>query len=278
MSDLASFIDFLQNNRPLVVLTGAGISAESGIPTYRDNTGKWNRSEPIKHQEFLNNELKRKRYWARSMVGWKAVSQATPNDAHKSLALLEQTGFIKTLITQNVDGLHNRAGSINVIDLHGRLDTVICLDCSDQSSREELQPRLNQLNPVLEQYAAQILPDGDADIDGYPMEDIKLPQCTKCHGVLKPDVVFFGANVPRQRVQHALESLQSAGALLTIGSSLHVYSGYRFCKAAQQLGIAIGCINQGVTRADDLFTLKWQQDCSSLLKAACVLLVDQGEA
>ena len=175
-----------------------------------------------------------------------------------------------------MDGLHNRAGSINVIDLHGRLDTVICLDCSNQSSREELQPRLNQLNPALEEYAAQILPDGDADIDNYPMETMKLPQCTKCQGVLKPDVVFFGANVPRQRVQKAMESLESAGALLTIASSL-VYSGYRFCKVAEQLGIPIGCINQGVTRADDLFTLKWQQNCSSLLRDACEVIFDAEE-
>lgn len=266
MSCLVSFIDFLERTKPFVALTGAGISAASGIPTYRDSKGNWNRSDPVKHQEFLNSESARQRYWARSMIGWGAVEKAQPNCAHKSLAQLEQSGLIKKTITQNVDGLHNLAGSNNVIDLHGRLDEVICLNCADKTSRESLQPRLHNLNPDLKVYVTQILPDGDANIDDYPTKTIIIPECTKCGGILKPNVVFFGDNVPKSRVEKSMMSLKSAGGLLIIGSSLQVYSGYRFCKAAVEWGLPIGCINLGITRADDLLTHKWDIDCAQLLK------------
>ena len=248
-----------------MTITGAGVSLASGIPTYRDNAGKWKRSDPIKHQEFINDIQMRQRYWARSMVGWRAVANAQPNCAHKALARLEQRGFINTIVTQNVDGLHNIAGSKEVIDLHGRLDEVICMKCSNKSSRALLQPRLNSLNPRLNSYVAQILPDGDASIDDYAMETIKIPECLNCGGILKPDVVFFGDNVPKARVKKAMSSLKSAGGLLLIGSSLQVYSGYRFCKAAAEWGVPIGCINPGVTRADEMLTYKWNHDCTTLL-------------
>lgn len=273
MPSLALLIDFLESNSPVVALTGAGISAASGIPTYRDSKGNWNRSDPIKHQEFIHSEAARQRYWARSMIGWQAISRATPNDAHKSLAQLERHGYIKQVITQNVDGLHNQAGARNVIDLHGRLDTVVCMECSHQSTRQALQPRLHNLNPGLKDYVANMLPDGDADIDDYPMETIKIPGCTKCDGALKPNVVFFGDNVPKERVKTAMESLKSAAGLLIVGSSLQVYSGYRFCKTALDHGIPIGCINQGVTRADDLFDQKWEVDCAQILGGACAQLL-----
>lgn len=270
MSDLASLIIFLESNNPIIALTGAGISAASGIPTYRDEKGNWNRSNPIKHQEFINSKVMQQRYWARSMIGWQAVA----NDANKSLARLERQGYIKQLITQNVDGLHNLAGSATVIDLHGRLDTVVCLNCSDRSARHKLQPRLHKLNPDLKQFVAEILPDGDADIDDYPIETIKIPQCTKCYGALKPDVVFFGDNVPKERVNQAMNAVKSASGLLIIGSSLQVYSGYRFCKVASEAGIPIGCINQGITRADDLFSQKWEGDCARILNQACAQIID----
>jgi len=274
MLNIDSFVAFLEDNKPLVVLTGAGISAASGIPTYRDSAGNWNRSDPIKHQEFINSEAMRQRYWARSMIGWKAITTAVPNSAHKSLAKLEQQGFIKQIITQNVDGLHNLAGSAEVVDLHGRLDRVICLNCAGISTRQELQPRLHKLNPDLKEYVAELLPDGDANIDDYPTKTIKIPTCTKCGGALKPDVVFFGDNVPKERVKTAMDSLTSASGLLIVGSSLQVYSGYRFCKAASEHGIPIGCINQGITRADHLFSQKWEEDCAQILNKACAQIFD----
>lgn len=268
MSDIASLMDFLGRG-PTVVLSGAGISAASGIPTYRDTAGKWNRSDPIRHQQFLQSEPMRKRYWARSMVGWKQVTNAQPNGAHRSLARLGQLGVIAGIITQNVDGLHDRAGSKDVIDLHGRLDTLVCLNCGDKSPRADLQPRLEALNPKLGSFVAEMRPDGDADIDHYPMESVEIPACTMCAGTLKPDVVFFGDNVPRDRVETAMNSVLAATSLLVVGSSLQVLSGYRFCKAATDANIAVGCINPGVTRADDLFSEKWSTDCSGLLTKAC---------
>lgn len=202
------------------------------------------------------------------MVGWKAVSEAKPNGAHKSIASLQKLGLVNQIVTQNVDGLHDLAGAQNVIDLHGRLDTVICLQCGQASSRADLQPRLEERNPALKTFVAEALPDGDADIDDYPMDTIDIPECINCYGALKPDVVFFGGSVPRGRVEKAMSALKSSKGMLVLGSSLQVFSGYRFCKAAHEWGIPIGCINQGVTRADDLFTHKWSEDCAELLSRA----------
>lgn len=268
-----SFTHFLTAHKPLLVITGAGVSVASGIPTYRDHSGQWMRNAPIKHQEFLAQKSMQKRYWARSIVGWQHIRSAHPNEAHTSLAHLEKHGLVSTIITQNVDGLHHLAGSENVIDLHGRMDQVICLSCNERSSRHDMQVRLQQLNPTLIDFVADVLPDGDANIDDYPMEQVAIPECTNCGGTLKPDVVFFGDNVPKKRVAQAMDALQAASGLIIIGSSLQVYSGYRFCKKAAEIKMPIGCINQGLTRADDLFSCKWQVDCADLLKQACAQIL-----
>ena len=248
--------DLITDKNNILVLTGAGISASSGIPTYRDHQGNWQRSAPIQHNEFIAQKEKRQRYWARSLIGWEHVVRAKPNAAHFELARWEKTSRINLLVTQNVDSLHQRAGSENVVDLHGRLSDVVCMHCGDRTSRADLQETLIEDNPELTSFAARALPDGDADIDDYDMSTVVLPDCQKCGGMLKPDVVFFGDNVPNERVDMIYSALDKADLLLVIGSSLRVYSGYRFCKKAVELKVPIACINQGETRADELFDIK----------------------
>lgn len=258
--------EFIADKHRIFVLSGAGISANSGIPTYRDHRGRWQRSDPIKHLEFLHQPLKRQRYWARSMVGWQHVQLAKPNVGHIGLATLESFGQTELLVTQNVDGLHQRAGSRDVIDLHGRLDRVVCLDCEQPTSRADMQAELEAANPALVDFCAQVLPDGDADIDDYEMSGVEVPACMHCGGILKPDVVFFGDNVPRERVERAMQALERADAVLVVGSSLQVYSGYRFCRAAAERDVPIACINFGSTRADGLFSLKLEMDCGEAMQ------------
>ena len=261
-------VAFLRAHPRVTALTGAGISASSGIPTYRDESGRWLRSEPIQHQAFVSNESARQRYWGRSVVGWPAVQAARPNEAHRALARLEALGTVNTVITQNVDRLHQRAGSRDVIDLHGRLDRVVCLDCGDGQDRETLQHRLTAANPKLQGQHARPRPDGDADIADDLVSSVTVPECPACSGVLMPDVVFFGGSVPRQRVDRGMEAIASSDALLVLGRSLTVYSGSRFCRRADSLGTPIAIINPGVTRADDLAALKLTEDCGPLLSRA----------
>lgn len=256
---------FLASKRNIFVLTGAGISAESGIPTYRDHQGNWQRSDPIQHLEFLEQTSKRQRYWARSMVGWKHLQAAQPNRTHIGLAKWESIQKISLLVTQNVDGLHQRAGSRKVLDLHGRLSEVRCLGCDAVSSRDEMQTRLETVNPDLANFVAGYLPDGDADIDDYDMSSVKIPTCIGCGGVLKPDVVFFGGAVPKPSVEKAFAALSQSDAVLVIGSSLAVFSGFRFCRKAAETGVPIACINQGKTRADDLFSIKVEMAASDAI-------------
>lgn len=264
--------DAIAANPSLLVLTGAGISARSGIPTYRDKQGNWLHRRPIQHKEFIEQKQQRQRYWARSMLGWQTIANARPNEAHRALVQLERGGFIKMLVTQNVDNLHQRAGQSEVIDLHGNLTKVLCLDCGNSVCRAELQQQLVNDNPELVQFITQMdsrhtapRPDGDADIDDFPMESVKLPYCHRCHGTLMPDVVFFGGTVPRDKVHRASTCLDNANALLIIGSSLQVYSGFRFCRLAAECNKPIFMINQGLSRADSMLSLKVEQDCSSTL-------------
>lgn len=257
--------DFLLANPRTVVLTGAGISLASGIPTYRDSAGKWQRNDPIQHRDFVEKPASRQRYWARSYAGWPAVGQAQPNAAHLALARLEAAGYGSLLVTQNVDRLHQRAGSQQVIDLHGRLDRVICLSCGERTDRARMQERLVDYNHSLPSPGA-LAPDGDADVPDDIINQINVPPCESCGGVLKPDVVFFGDSVPRTTVEEIFTAINAAGALLVIGSSLMVYSGFRFCRHAHQAGLPLACINPGATRADDLFTLKSEQGCSEQLQ------------
>jgi len=246
-------------------LTGAGCSTDSGIPDYRDANGDWKRARPVMFQPFMSDIHTRCRYWARSLVGWRRFGRALPNGAHRALARLEQSGRAEVLVTQNVDGLHSSAGSTCVIDLHGRMDRVRCMDCEKRTDREEMQQRLLDLNPSWERLDAGAAPDGDADLDGLDFSTFLVPACMSCGGILKPDVVFYGENVPRERVTAAMEAVERADAMLVVGSSLMVYSGYRFAQVASKSGKPIAAVNLGRTRADELLALKVNQPCVSAL-------------
>ena len=247
---------FIEGHSRLFVITGAGVSTDSGIPDYRDRNGEWKRTPPVSFQAFIGDAATRRRYWARSLVGWSHFRRARPNTVHRALAALEARGKVELLLTQNVDGLHQHAGSRHVVDLHGRLDTVRCLRCEARTPREALQRELLARNPQWAKFDAGIAPDGDADLDGHDFSRFDVPDCATCGGMLKPDVVFFGENVPRERVADASRHLALADAVLVVGSSLMVYSGFRFVHAASKAGLPIAAVNLGRTRADGLLSLK----------------------
>jgi NAD-dependent SIR2 family protein deacetylase len=253
-ADLSALADLLRAG-DVVVLTGAGVSTDSGIPAYRDEQGQWKQSPPMQFREFTSSELSRQRYWARSMVGWQRMAEALPNAAHHALAEWERRGALRLLITQNVDGLHSAAGSERVIDLHGRLDRVICLSCRELSPRRELQARLVQKNPQFMGESFEARADGDVEL-AVDYERFQLVACAACGGVLKPDVVFFGENVPAPRVEVAMQALNGARALIIAGSSLMVFSGFRFARAASRLGVPVVVVNRGKTRADEMSALR----------------------
>ena len=269
--DARPLADWLMAHRHLFVLTGAGCSTASGIPDYRDGDGRWKRSAPITWQAFSGDPLARARYWARSQAGWPTVAAARPNPVHHALVRLQELGRIERLVTQNVDGLHGRAGSRDVIDLHGRIDTTVCLGCGLRLPRASLQDLLDAANPDWTGLAARPAPDGDADLDGHDFGRYRVPDCTACGGVLKPDVVFFGENVPRARVDAAHAALARADAMLVVGSSLMVYSGYRFARTARERGLPLAILNRGLTRADPLATSKFEADATGALPAALAL-------
>lgn len=256
---------FVAKHQRLFVVTGAGCSTDSGIPDYRDADGSWKRSQPVTYQAFMGEELTRKRYWARSLIGWRRFGKALPNDTHHALVRLERRGKLALLLTQNVDGLHQHAGSQNVVDMHGRLDTVRCMGCEHRLPRHVLQQLLLALNPEWAMLDASDAPDGDADLDGHDFSTFAVPPCPHCGGILKPDVVFFGENVPRERVAAAMHALEAADAMLVVGSSLMVFSGYRFAHAAAKAGKPIAAVNLGRTRADPLLSLKVEQPCAEAL-------------
>ncbi len=264
LSDKLGF--FMQQHPRLFVLSGAGISADSGIPDYRDHQGNWKRPPPVDHRDFVSSHSCRQRFWGRSLVGWPLMDRARPNDAHLGLAALELRQQIELLVTQNVDGLHQRAGSNAVLDLHGRSDRVLCLGCGQRYSRALVQQRLADDNPTFARQQAPAAPDGDADLD-VDFSQFTLHDCERCGGILKPDVVFFGDQVPRDRVSSAMEALARADAMLVVGSSLMVYSGFRFCRQAATLGKPIAAVNLGRTRADDLLSLKLEAPAGPLLQA-----------
>ncbi|MEO0437424.1 MAG: NAD-dependent protein deacetylase [Pseudomonadota bacterium] len=263
-----AFLELLASRLPCLVLTGAGISVSAGIPTYRDSKGQWLRSDPIKHQEFINDSEQRQKYWGRSLLGWPAVRDAQPGRAHQLLADLEQVGMIEHLVTQNVDRLHQRAGSKSVTDLHGRLDKVNCLACGDRSSREAMQQRLSVANPHINRQTVDARPDGDADMPRDLVRSISIPCCELCGGTLMPEVIFFGGSIPKARVDSCKDALTRSRSLLVVGSSLQVYSGFRFCRWAQELELPILLINPGVTRADSL-GLRWHAEADAALTEVC---------
>lgn len=260
--------DFIADHRRLLVLTGAGISTGSGIPDYRDREGGWKGASPIQHQDFVQQLSMRKRYWARSMAGWPAVARARPNRGHRALVRLGAAGGTVLLVTQNVDGLHQAAGSRQVVDLHGRLDRVICLNCDARVSRHRVQGMLVAANGDWVQDAEAIRPDGDIELGVVDYTRFDVPDCPVCGGMLKPDVVFFGGSVPKKRVDRVWAGLDRADAVLVAGSSLMAWSGFRFVRTAAQRGLPIMAINRGRTRADDLIAHKIDTDCGALLDAA----------
>ncbi|MEI9936513.1 MAG: NAD-dependent protein deacetylase [Pseudomonadota bacterium] len=247
------------------VLTGAGVSTDSGIPDYRDERGAWKGQEPIQYRDFVASDAVRRRYWARSMLGFPMMARATPNAAHHALAELEARGALSLLVTQNVDGLHRRAGSVELVDLHGRLDQVRCLGCGALTERAALQSELVARNPDFVHASAIVKPDGDAELSEVDYQRFEIAQCSACGGVLKPDVVFFGENVPVERVTRAMAALEQAKLLLIAGTSLMVFSGLRFARAAARLGVPIAIVNRGVTRADELSALKIQGNVGAVL-------------
>jgi NAD-dependent SIR2 family protein deacetylase len=251
-------------SRSIAVLTGAGVSTDSGIPDYR---GKGvSKRTPMNISDFLSSTASRQRYWAGAHVGWKSFSAAEPNEGHLAIAAMEQAGIIEGVISQNVDGLHRRAGSSHVIDLHGSLDRVICLECAQTYDRSAIESRLSDANPWLDEISNIVLaPDGDVNVTDY--SSLIIPECTVCGGMLKPDVVFFGEFVPPKIYQAATSHVKRAECLLVAGSSLAVNSGMRLIDIARKRRMPIVIVNRGETKADKYATLKLEAGTSEVLEA-----------
>ena len=248
-----------------VVLSGAGLSTESGIPDYRGPTGTARRATPMTYQAFVGSAQARQRYWARSHQGWRFIAAAEPNAGHHAVAQLQEAGLLDGVITQNVDGLHQRAGATDVLELHGGLTHVVCLQCGSRSPRSALASRMRHANPGFGSQQGLLAPDGDADLDD--VTDFRVLDCLDCGGLLKPDVVFFGETVPQARVERSLALVDSATTLLVLGSSLQVMSGYRFVLRAAKVGVPVAIVNQGPTRGDPLAALRLDAPLGEALTA-----------
>ncbi|MBD0707010.1 MULTISPECIES: NAD-dependent protein deacetylase [unclassified Streptomyces] len=250
-TDLEPVVGALRTGRVLV-LSGAGISTESGIPDYRGEGGSLSRHTPMTYQDFTGGVSARRRYWARSHLGWRTFGRALPNDGHRAVAAFGRRGLLGGVITQNVDGLHQAAGSDGVVELHGSLDRVVCLTCGDTSARRALAERLEEANPGFDPVPAAINPDGDADLTDEQAGDFHVVPCGVCGGVLKPDVVFFGETVPAERVERCRALVRGAASVLVLGSSLTVMSGLRFVRQAADAGTPVVIVNRDPTRGDKL--------------------------
>ena len=255
----------LMKGRRTVVVTGAGCSTESGIPDYRGPETRRRARNPMQYREFMRSPGARVRYWARSTVGWARIEAAEPNRGHRALAALETAGFVQGVITQNVDRLHYEAGSRRVVELHGTLDRVRCMACGDSTSRASMQRRLVALNPDIQEARAAFAPDGDADVAEHHVKTFRVPECRRCGGTLKPDVVFFGESVPAELVAQAWALFEEGNVLLVIGSSLAVFSGFRFVLRADKQGVPVAIVNLGPTRGDERATLKIEGRVGELL-------------
>jgi NAD-dependent SIR2 family protein deacetylase len=266
--DLARLAAFIAEQPRLLVLTGAGCSTASGIPAYRDASGRWLQRKPILYHEFIASAATRRRYWARSFRGWPVMASASINDGHRALAALERAGHLTGVITQNVDGLHRRAGQRRLIELHGRLDRVRCLDCAGDECRHGLQERLAGLNRDWSARVRGINADGDAELDQQDWPGFRVAECAACGGRLKPEVVFFGESVPAATVERVDAALAAASAILVVGSSMVVGSAWRLVNAAARRGLPIAAVNRGRTRADALLSFKVDADCAEAMAAA----------
>ncbi len=271
VAGFSDLVDFLAAHRRVLVLTGAGCSTGSGIPAYRDGKGRWLQRRPILYPDFMGHANVRRRYWARSYFGWPVMGRARPNGAHLGLAVLEGRGRVAAVITQNVDGLHRRAGQRNLMELHGRLDRARCLDCGGLESRDELQQRLAELNPEWTGRVLGINADGDAELDARDWPGFTVADCAACGGRLKPEVVFFGESLPSTTRESVGRMLDSADAVLAVGTSLVVGSAFRMVRAAAGRGLRVIAVNQGRTRADDLLAFKVEGDCVDLLERLAAL-------
>jgi NAD-dependent SIR2 family protein deacetylase len=260
----------------VAVLSGAGISTESGIPDYRGPTGAARPSSPMTYQVFTGDPAARRRYWARSHLGWGVIARARPNEGHRAVAALQAAGVVDGVVTQNVDGLHTAAGSPDVVELHGNLDRVVCLTCGDLSARSSLAQRLREANPDWDAEATGINPDGDVSLPDEALEGFSVVPCVVCGGVLKPDVVFFGETVPPERVAASFALVQRSRVLLVLGSSLKVMSGHRFVLRAGKLGIPVAIVNQGETRGDPHATLKLDLPLGTALQELVAAVVPVG--
>ena len=258
-----------------MVLSGAGLSTASGIPDYRDRNGRWKHAKPIDHSDFLRSEKVRKRYWARSFAGWQTIARAVPNHGHDVLAQLEQQGRVSTVITQNVDGLHQKAGSRAVVELHGGLARVICLGCLQIHPRTSVQEWLQAANPDVAPATAEAAPDGDARAVEALCSEFRVPACPDCGGLLKPDVVFFGDSVPKDRAAACRGLIDAARGLLIVGSSLMVYSGFRFAEYAHRQGKPVMAVNLGQTRADAFLAAKVEEACEVFLGRLQMSRIDE---
>jgi NAD-dependent SIR2 family protein deacetylase len=275
--DLADLLD----GRRVVVLSGAGCSTESGIPDYRGPDSERRTRKPMLYQEFARDPLARRRYWARSAVGWRRVAAARPNPGHRALARMEEGGLVRGVVTQNVDGLHQATGSSRVVELHGNLASVGCLECGATERRDSLQERLLDLNPGWGEGAklpvpfddAESAPDGDVELAAVSERAFQVAPCLRCGGVLKPEVVFFGENVPKERVDAAWELVDEADVLLVAGSSLTVYSGYRFVRGAAERNVPVGIVNLGSTRGDEIASVRVHGRTGEVLPALCETLL-----
>ncbi len=248
-TDLGPVADALGSGGVLV-LSGAGLSTESGIPDYRGEGGSLSRHTPMTYQDFTASAQARRRYWARSHLGWRTFGRARPNAGHRAVAAFERHGLLAGVITQNVDGLHQSAGSEDVVELHGSLDRVVCLSCGTFTARRALARRLEEANAGFAPVAAGINPDGDADLGDEQVGDFRVVPCADCGGILKPDVVFFGEAVPPRRVEHCRSLVRRAACLLVLGSSLTVMSGLRFVRQAAEAGTPVLIVNRDATRGD----------------------------
>jgi NAD-dependent SIR2 family protein deacetylase len=254
----------------VLVLSGAGLSTESGIPDYRGPGAR--EVTPMTFQTFTRDPLARRRYWARSQLGWRTIAGAAANAGHRAVGVLQRSGLLRGVVTQNVDGLHQAGGATGVVELHGNLARVVCLSCGRRSAREQLDARLRAANPDFDPAAVVVNPDGDVQLPDEVVVGFRTVDCDLCLGTLKPDVVFFGESVPRERVQECFALVESARSLVVLGSSLTVMSGRRFVLRAVKLGLPVAIVNQGPTRADDLATVRVDAGLGAVLSALAAAL------